>query len=106
MATRLEPAEVRLPKHLLYTLGFLFYAFYLIYSAFYSYILMSMIDNELQSENGSTGLPDCGDAIDPLTFEQILEMDDDEEEREFSKSIVYGFFDQAEVTFKDMDSCV
>jgi len=31
-------------------------------------------------------------------------MDDDEEEREFSKSIVYGFFDQAEGTFTNMDS--
>ncbi|CAG8899470.1 unnamed protein product [Penicillium egyptiacum] len=27
-------------------------------------------------------------------------MDDDEEDRDFSKSIVYGFFDQAENTFK------
>ncbi len=59
---------------------------------------------KFQSENGSISLPDCGDAIDPLTFEQILEMDDDEEEREFSKSIVYGFFDQAENTFTKMDS--
>ena len=38
-----------------------------------------------------------------MTFEQILEMDDDEEEREFSKSIVYGFFDQAEQTLREMD---
>ena len=37
------------------------------------------------------------------TFEQILEMDDDEDDREFSKSIVYGFFDQAENTFQRMD---
>lgn len=35
---------------------------------------------------------------------QILEMDDDEEEREFSRSIVYDFFDQAQVTFQKMDS--
>lgn len=56
-----------------------------------------------QSENGSIGLPDFGDSIDVPTFEQILEMDDDEDERDFSKSIVYGFFDQAEVTFRKMD---
>lgn len=70
-----------------------------------------------------------GDLIDPATFEQvseqskpsawearfrgtrqltygpstqILEMDDDEDEREFSKSIVYDFFDQAANTFKQM----
>ena len=30
-------------------------------------------------------------------------MDDDEDEREFSKSIVYGFFEQAEATFAKMD---
>ena len=33
-------------------------------------------------------------------------MDDDEDEREFSKSIVYGFFDQADKTFGDMDSAL
>jgi osomolarity two-component system phosphorelay intermediate protein YPD1 len=51
-------------------------------------------------------LLDLGDNIDTLTFEQILEMDDDEEEREFSKSIVYGFFEQAEQTFTDMDEAL
>jgi osomolarity two-component system, phosphorelay intermediate protein YPD1 len=48
-------------------------------------------------------IPGAGDSIDALTFEQILEMDDDEEEREFSKSIVYDFFQQAENTFGKMD---
>lgn len=38
-----------------------------------------------------------------MTFEQILEMDDDEDDREFSKGIVYGFFEQAETTFKQME---
>lgn len=47
-------------------------------------------------------MPDLGDSIDALTFEQILEMDDDEDEREFSKSIVFGFFEQAEQTFVKM----
>ena len=56
-----------------------------------------------KSEAGSLGMPDCGDSIDALTFEQILEMDDDEDEREFSKSIVYGFFEQAVATFDKMD---
>ncbi|KAI9697287.1 MAG: hypothetical protein M1836_004851 [Candelina mexicana] len=63
------------------------------------------VDNsEDRSEEGSSGLPECGDSIDPATFEQILEMDDDEEDREFSRSIVYGFFEQAEGTFKKMES--
>lgn len=46
-------------------------------------------------------LSDMSDSIDRSTFEQILEMDDDEE-RDFSKGIVYGYFDQAEGTFDKM----
>lgn len=41
--------------------------------------------------------------IDQTTFEQILEMDEDPNEREFSQSIVYDFFDQAKETFRKMD---
>jgi len=41
--------------------------------------------------------------IDISTFQQILEMDDEEDEREFSKSIVFDFFEQANTTFKNMD---
>ncbi|KAF2723982.1 hpt domain-containing protein [Polychaeton citri CBS 116435] len=62
---------------------------------------------DLQSEDGSAGGPPdfshFGDNIESSTFEQILEMDDDEEEREFSRSIVYDFFSQAENTFTNMD---
>ncbi|KAF1826279.1 histidine-phosphotransfer domain, HPT domain-containing protein [Dissoconium aciculare CBS 342.82] len=47
-----------------------------------------------------------GDVIDGPTFEQILEMDDDEEERDFSTSIVFDFFDQAKVTFKNLDKAL
>jgi len=49
-------------------------------------------------------IPGAKDSIDQATFEQILEMDDDEVERDFSKSIVYDFFSQAESTFVKMDS--
>lgn len=45
------------------------------------------------------------DIIDRSTFDQILEMDDDEE-REFSRAIVFGFFDQAEDTFRQMEESV
>ncbi|TVY60719.1 Multistep phosphorelay regulator [Lachnellula suecica] len=62
---------------------------------------------EERSEEGSVGLPDLGDSIDALTFEQILEMDDeDNDDREFSKSIVFGFFEQAEQTFDQMDEAL
>ena len=36
----------------------------------------------------------------------LVEMDDDGDEREFSRSIVFGFFEQAEQTFKDMDDAL
>ncbi|KAF2460382.1 histidine containing phosphotransmitter protein [Lineolata rhizophorae] len=43
------------------------------------------------------------DSIDTTTFEQILEMDDDDD-RDFSKSIVYDYFQQAQSTFTKMDT--
>ncbi|KAG9230046.1 hpt domain-containing protein [Amylocarpus encephaloides] len=61
--------------------------------------------DEEHSEEGSVGLADLGDSIDVGTFEQILEMDDDDD-RDFSKSIVFGFFDQAEETFVKMDTAL
>ncbi|KAJ6072652.1 hypothetical protein N7467_010737 [Penicillium canescens] len=55
-----------------------------------------------KTESGPPKLSDYKEILDESTFEQILEMDDDEEDRDFSKSIVYGFFEQAENTFKKM----
>ncbi|KAI1460878.1 histidine-phosphotransfer domain, HPT domain-containing protein [Annulohypoxylon moriforme] len=60
-----------------------------------------------QNDDGhDSNMPDLGDAIDIVTFGQILEMDDSEDDREFSKSIVYGFFEQAEETFEKMDTAL
>ncbi|ORX50226.1 histidine-phosphotransfer domain, HPT domain-containing protein [Hesseltinella vesiculosa] len=42
------------------------------------------------------------DLIDMITFDQLLDMDD-EDDHEFSYSIVLNYFEQAEGTFKDMD---
>ncbi|KAI9666969.1 MAG: aspartate transaminase aat1 [Alyxoria varia] len=56
-----------------------------------------------RTEEGSSNLPELGESLDTATFEQILEMDEEDDDREFSKSIVYGFFDQAESTFNNMD---
>ena len=50
-------------------------------------------------------MPDWGDAIDPATFDQILEMDDDDD-REFSKNIVLDFFPQAGTTFQEMQEAM
>ena len=40
------------------------------------------------------------------TFNQILEMDDDDDDHEFSKSIVFGFFDQANSTLEKIDKAM
>jgi osomolarity two-component system phosphorelay intermediate protein YPD1 len=39
------------------------------------------------------------------TFNQILEMDEPDDQQ-FSSSIVFDFFDQADETFKDMDAAL
>ncbi|UQC74481.1 hpt domain-containing protein [Colletotrichum lupini] len=59
--------------------------------------------SEDKSDDGPLSTPDFGDAIDSVTFGQILEMDEDENDRDFSQSIVFGFFEQAEETFEQMD---
>lgn len=46
-----------------------------------------------------------GDAVDMITFNQILEMDEPGD-CEFSSSIVFGFFDQAKETFESIDSAL
>jgi osomolarity two-component system phosphorelay intermediate protein YPD1 len=57
-------------------------------------------------DGGDANLPDLGDSIDSETFSQILEMDASEDDREFSQSIVFGFFEQAEETFEKMDEAL
>lgn len=58
-----------------------------------------------QYGGGDSIHPDLGDAIDSVTFGQILEMDEDDT-REFSMSIVDGFYEQAEETFENMDKAL
>lgn len=62
--------------------------------------------------SGSAGTVEPGDMstmsssiIDMDIFGQLLEMDD-EEDREFSKEIVWNYFDQAESTFEKMDKAL
>lgn len=47
-------------------------------------------------------MPEFGDHVDKDVFGQILEMDENEDEREFSAPLVFGFFDQASATFEQM----
>ncbi|KAJ3097821.1 hypothetical protein HDU97_004518 [Phlyctochytrium planicorne] len=44
------------------------------------------------------------EVVDHAIFNQLLEMDDDQTEREFSKGIVLNYFEQAETTFGQMDA--
>lgn len=60
-------------------------------------------EDRASGDDNIMSIPGATDSIDQPTFEQILEMDDDEDERDFSKSIVYDFFSQAETTFENMD---
>jgi hypothetical protein len=56
---------------------------------------------EESSENDSEDFEGSGDDIDPLMFEQILEMDDDDElERGFSRSIIFGSLPHIEKTIR------
>ncbi|KAG0256746.1 hypothetical protein BG011_004323 [Mortierella polycephala] len=45
------------------------------------------------------------DIIDHTTFDQLLEMDD-EEDHEFSRSLVWNYFEQAEKTFEELDQAM
>ncbi|KAJ5388133.1 hypothetical protein N7509_010674 [Penicillium cosmopolitanum] len=58
-----------------------------------------------EPKTGPPKLSDVKELIDESTFEQILEMDDDDD-RDFSKGIVYGFFDQAHATFEKIEKAI
>ncbi|CAI6091474.1 unnamed protein product [Clonostachys chloroleuca] len=47
--------------------------------------------------------PDAQDFVDIETFKEILKLDDEGPEREFSKELVFSFFEQVENTFDEID---
>ncbi|PWW72003.1 histidine-phosphotransfer domain, HPT domain-containing protein, partial [Tuber magnatum] len=59
------------------------------------------VEKSESSERAPFDRNEKSDRIDFGTFEQILEMDDDDD-REFSRAIVWGFMDQAQETFTAM----
>lgn len=63
-------------------------------------------ENLLAHDQTTVALEKLSDTVDLATFEQILEMDDDESDREFSSSIVFGFFEQAETTFDTIEKAM
>ncbi|KAG0353776.1 signal transduction histidine kinase [Gamsiella multidivaricata] len=60
--------------------------------------------NETETETEADEFEE-NDIIDHTTFDQLLEMDD-EEDHEFSRSLVWNYFEQAEKTFEDMDEAM
>ncbi|KAF9580235.1 hypothetical protein BGW38_003196 [Lunasporangiospora selenospora] len=61
-------------------------------------------DSDSGSESEHDDDDDCT-IIDHQTFDQLLEMDD-EEDHEFSRSLVWNYFEQAQKTFDDMDKAM
>ncbi|KAG0312705.1 hypothetical protein BGZ97_010941 [Linnemannia gamsii] len=59
---------------------------------------------ETETETDADEFEDNG-IIDHTTFDQLLEMDD-EEDHEFSRSLVWNYFEQAEKTFEDMNNAM
>ncbi|KAL0094050.1 signal transduction histidine kinase [Phycomyces blakesleeanus] len=55
-----------------------------------------------ESEEADNRVLNADELIDMNTFDQLLDMDD-EDDHEFSHSIVLDYFKQAETTFEDMD---
>lgn len=56
-----------------------------------------------EQQNNISALP--RDVIDVDVFEQLLEMDE-EDDREFSRSLVWNYFEQAESTFENMEAAL
>jgi hypothetical protein len=69
-------------------------------------LLLDLTANKWCLAQTEEALPDFGDHVDMGTFSQILEMDEDESEREFSKPLVLNFFEQVEETFEKMDTAL
>jgi len=51
-------------------------------------------------------MPEFGDHVDNQIFAQILEMDESEEDRDFSAPLVLNFFEQAEETFTKITKAI
>ncbi|ODQ56402.1 putative histidine phosphotransferase HPT1p [Saitoella complicata NRRL Y-17804] len=60
---------------------------------------------EDREETTPNAADEAGDLIDHNTFDQLLEMDD-EDDREFSRSIVWNYFEQADTTFVEMETAL
>ncbi|KAF9577402.1 hypothetical protein BGW38_007402, partial [Lunasporangiospora selenospora] len=62
-------------------------------------------DSDVDSEPTDSDDEGENDIIDYTTFDQILQMDDDEDDA-FSRSIVMNYFEQAQTTFDSMNEAM
>ena len=67
--------------------------------------MTSDITDQMDKHDKDKTIVTMEDLIDTNTFDQLLDMDD-EEDHEFSYSLVVNYFEQAEETFKDMDAAL
>jgi len=63
-------------------------------------------DMDSQDVLKMASLSPFGDHVDDAIFGQILEMDDNEDERDFSDPLVSNFFEQASDTFDKMQAAL
>lgn len=64
------------------------------------------VNKSYASPDSSEHSPSPGEDIDLETFNQILELDEDDTNRDFSESMVWAYFDQAKRTFGEMDDAL
>lgn len=60
----------------------------------------------MQDDQSIDTMPDFGEHVDDAIFSQILEMDENEADRDFSSPLVFNFFEQAKETFETMQTAV
>ncbi|KAF9357211.1 hypothetical protein BGX26_004084 [Mortierella sp. AD094] len=63
------------------------------------------VDTDPDADEYDDDDDDDSEIIDHATFDQLLEMDD-EEDHEFSKSLVWDYFKQAEKTFENLHEAI
>ena len=67
-----------------------------------SFLFLSPSQVESDEKDNTKDKPQ-DEIIDMDTFQQILDLDEEDDDREFSRGMVEAYFDQASQTFEDMD---
>ncbi len=70
---------------------------------------LSYLEHQPDDDGGDDEADDEADEEDPINmeiFNQIIELDEDDEDLEFSTGMVEAYFAQADKTFTDMDEAL